>query len=73
MIQIHIIEKEKRIIKDKKSVLMKEEIGRGDVGRGEVVINQRVNNEMVHLIIITTTTANTYKVIIKLRYHNFMI
>lgn len=72
MIQIHIIEKEKRIIKDKKSVLMREEIGRGDVGRGEAVINQRVNNEMVHLIIITTT-ANTYKVIIKLRYHNFMI
>lgn len=72
MIQIHIIEKEKRVIKDKKSVLMKEEIGRGDVGRGEVVINQRVNNEMVHLIIITTT-ANTYKVIIKLSYHNFMI
>lgn len=72
MIQIHITEKEKRIIKDKKSVLMKEEIGRGDVGRGEAVINQRVNNEMVHLIIITTT-ANTYKVIIKLRYHNFMI
>ena len=37
MVQIHITKKEKRLIKDKRSVLMREEIGRGDVAR---VINQ---------------------------------